>query len=93
MFVSVVTSKNRTHIAGTIATDLVIITLYHTGNLKSRKPSMTNCPAYVPVIVELYPAASRPMAQMYLLAFPNVSLRASAADSKSSSPAPGFLIE
>ena len=33
---------------------------------KLRKPSMANCPAYVPVIVLLCPAANTPMAQTYL---------------------------
>lgn len=44
---------------------------------------MTNCPAYVPVIVELYPAASKPMAQMYLAEVPNESFKASDAESRS----------
>ena len=30
---------------GTIATNLVKMTLYHVGIFKSRNPSMTNCPA------------------------------------------------
>jgi len=53
MLSSAVSWKNVTQIAGTIAMDLVINTLYQIGNLMSMKPSMTNCPAYVPVIVEL----------------------------------------
>jgi len=53
MLSSAVYWKNVTQIAGTIAMDLVINTLYQIGNLMSMKPSMTNCPAYVPVIVEL----------------------------------------
>lgn len=48
-----------------------------------RKPSITNCPAYVPVIVELCPAASRPMAQIYLEASPKVSERTTEAVFKS----------
>ena len=36
---------------------------------KLRKPSMANCPAYVPVIVLLCPAANTPMAQTYLIWF------------------------
>ena len=55
-----------TIIVGTIAIDLVIRTLCQTGKVKFRNPSMTNWPAYVPVIVELYPAASKPTPQMYL---------------------------
>ena len=45
--------KKVTMTAGTIAMDLVTNTLYHTGNLMFRKPSITNYPEYVPVIVEL----------------------------------------
>ena len=30
----------------------------------SKNPSITNCPAYVPVMVELCPAANNPIAQM-----------------------------
>jgi len=33
--------------------------------------SITNCPAYVPVIVELWPAAKIPIAHMYIEAGPN----------------------
>ena len=51
--------------------DLVKRTLYQTGRVKFKKPSITNYPAYVPVIVEDYPAASSPMAQMYLAEGPN----------------------
>jgi len=45
----------------------------------------------VPVIVELYPAANRPIAHMYLDALPNVVARASDADYKSRSSASGFF--
>lgn len=38
----------------------------HSGILQSRKPSITNCPAIVPVIVEACPAASNPKANMVL---------------------------
>lgn len=52
---------------GIIAIDLVSSTRFQGAILRSRKPSMTNCPAYVPVIVDDCPAASSPMAQMYLV--------------------------
>jgi len=42
-----------TQSAGIIAIDLVINTRYHIGNVKFKNPSITNYPAYVPVIVEL----------------------------------------
>lgn len=42
MFVRDFSFKNVTIIAGTIAIDLVISTLFHIGSLKSRKPSITN---------------------------------------------------
>ena len=65
--------------AGRIAIDLVIITLFQTGNLISKNPSITNCPAYVPVIVDAYPAASNPTPQIIDAAFPNVTAKASEA--------------
>ena len=77
--------KSVTQSAGIIATDLVMRTLCHIGNVKFRKPSMTNWPAYVPVIVELYPAAKSPMAQIYFALFPKVSARAFAPLFKSNS--------
>lgn len=85
-------SKKETQRAGTIAMDLVMRTLCHTGKVKSKKPSMTNWPAYVPVIVELYPAANNPMAQMYLEELPKVDARASEASSKVRSSTPGCVI-
>lgn len=75
--------KNATPRAGMIATDLVRSTLYQTGRVKSKKPSMTNCPAYVPVIVELYPAANNPTAQIYLAFVPRNSSKIVAAYSRS----------
>lgn len=50
--------------------DLVKSTLWYTGSLKFKNPSITNWPAYVPVIVELCPAANSPNAQIYLAEFP-----------------------
>lgn len=60
-----------TPIAGTIAIALVNRTLFQTDNLMSRNPSITNYPAYVPVIVEDYPDASKPMAHIYFAELPN----------------------
>ena len=75
--------------AGTIAIDLVTKTLCHTGSVKSRNPSITNWPAYVAVMVALYPAARRPMAHMYFALSPKVSARAFEASSKERSSTPG----
>lgn len=76
-------SRKRIPNAGTIAIDLVSKTLYQTGNLMFRNPSITNWPEYVPVIVELYPAANKPIAQIYFAAFPKVEANASDASNKS----------
>ena len=84
--------KKETARAGKIAMDLVRRTLFHTGIWKFRKPSITNCPAYVPVIVELYPAANSPTAHIYFAGSPNVLLNASAAVVRFRSVSPGFLI-
>ena len=78
-------SNNVTQRAGIIAIDLVIRTLCHIGKVKFKKPSITNWPAYVPVMVELWPAASRPTAQIYLALFPKVSASTLAPVLKSSS--------
>ena len=65
--------------AGVIAIDLVNRTLFQTGNFKFRKPSITNYPAYVPVIVDSCPAAKSPAAQIYLADFPKLPSKPSAA--------------
>ena len=44
---------------GTTATQRVTMALAHLGRLMSRKPSMTNCPAYVVVMQLLWAAAIR----------------------------------
>lgn len=48
-------------IVGTIAQLLVINALNHFFILSLRKPSVINCPAYVPVMVLLCPAANKPI--------------------------------
>lgn len=85
MLVSVSGLKKVTQMAGTMAMDLVSKTRCQIGSVKSRKPSITNWPAYVPVMVELCPAASRPIAQIYLALSPTVATRASVAEFRSRS--------
>ena len=59
-------SKNATKKVGRTATVRVRRTLCQRFHVKFKNPSIANCPAYVPVIVELWPAAKMPIAQMYL---------------------------
>lgn len=80
-----------TPMAGTIAIALVKRTLCQTGNLISKNPSMTNWPAYVPVIVDDYPDANKPMAQIYLATEPNSYERADDALSRFNSSIWGFF--
>ena len=77
-----------------IATDRVSKTLFQTGSVKSKNPSMTNYPAYVPVIVDDCPAANKPTAQIYFALFPRLSPRISPAYNKliSSRFASGFFL-
>ena len=51
-----------TAIAGPIAKVRVINTRTHGLTFQFKKPSITNCPANVPVMVELCPAANNPIA-------------------------------
>ena len=50
---------------------LFIMTITITQSTQPYFTSMTNCPAYVPVIVELWPAAKIPRAQIYMDGGPN----------------------
>lgn len=50
---------------GTMAIVRVNKTRFQRGHSKFKNPSITNWPAYVPVIVELWPDAKMPTAQMY----------------------------
>mmetsp|Transcript_19605 Transcript_19605/g.39742 ORF Transcript_19605/g.39742 Transcript_19605/m.39742 type:complete len:208 (-) Transcript_19605:1117-1740(-) len=68
--------------AGPSATDLVIIVLNHGATCICRNPCMTNCPAYVPVIVDACPDASNPNPQMYFAASPRNCFKASPAELK-----------
>ena len=64
---------------------LVTKVLFQTGSFISKKPSITNYPAYVPVMVEDYPAAKSPTPQMILDALPKVASKAIAAVERLSS--------
>ena len=59
-------SKNATKKVGRTATVRVRRTLCQRFHVRFKNPSIANCPAYVPVIVELWPAAKMPIAQIYL---------------------------
>ena len=59
-------SKNATKKVGRTATVRVRRTLCQRFHVRFKNPSIAYCPAYVPVIVELWPAAKMPIAQMYL---------------------------
>lgn len=63
--------KYATQNVGIIAIVRVKTTRRQRTHLKFRKPSITNCPAYVPVIVADCPDAKIPMAQMYSAYMPN----------------------
>jgi hypothetical protein len=56
---------------GTIAIPLVINALRNLDTLILIKPDITNYPASVPVSVEDYPAASKPIPHMILAVLPN----------------------
>lgn len=62
---------------GIIAMQRVTSTRHQRGHCRFRKPSIENWPAYVPVMVELWPAARMPTPQIYMAAAPNVQPRKS----------------
>ena len=66
---------SATATVGTNATALVTSARCNVPIFKFRKPDITNCPAYVPVIVELIPAANSPSAHTIPIAPPNRALK------------------
>ena len=62
--------KNATRKVGTIAIIRVKSTRFQRAHCKFKNPSIANWPAYVPVIVEDWPAAKIPTAQIYIAAAP-----------------------
>ena len=79
-------ATTATRMAGIMAIERVSITRFHGGSLSFRNPSITNCPAYVPVIVDDCPAASSPIAQMYTIGLPKLASRQSPALRRSMLP-------
>lgn len=67
--------KNATRKVGTIAIIRVKRTRFQRAHCRFKNPSIANCPAYVPVIVEDWPAAKIPTAQIYIAAAPNAQPR------------------
>lgn len=63
--------KTVVKIVGKIAIERVINTRCQRFHFKFKKPSIANCPEYVPVIVDDCPAANKPIAQMKRQARPN----------------------
>lgn len=57
---------------GMMAIVRVKSTLFHLAHCKFKKPSIANWPAYVPVIVDDWPAASIPTPQIIKAARPNL---------------------
>lgn len=56
-------ARRATNKLGTMATLRVMRFLFQAATFHWRKPSITNWPAYVPVIVELWPEAKRASAK------------------------------
>ena len=72
-----------TSIEGTKAIDRVKNTRCHDFlKIFPKNPSITYCPAKVPVIVELFPAANKPSAHKYRDALPKMFVKTSAASYK-----------
>lgn len=72
-------AKNTRNNAGKIAIERVIKDRYNLDSFILTNPSMTNCPAKVPAIVEDCPEANNPIAQIYFPVNPKLSYKASPA--------------